>query len=356
MERIDVGVLGATGMVGTRLVRLLEGHPWFRLSEVGASDSSRGQPLGRLVADDDGGPLWDGAAAMVVKSTDAEYSSPVLLSALPSSVAGELELRLAKAGHLVVSNASSHRMDPEIPLIIPEVNPDHIALARRQIELSGGAIVTNPNCVVGGIAMVFHPLHEAFGLEHAVVTTFQAISGAGRPGPSAGDLLDNVLPFIAGEEDKLGDEVRKILGQATETGLENAAIGVSATCTRVGVTHGHLASVSLGFRRPPQVEEARAVLNGFRGGILQDGLPGAPAQPIEVLEGDSRPQPRLDRDRGNGMTVTVGRLRNCEVHHLKMFVLSHNLVRGAAGAALLNAELCHARGLTARAANAAERG
>ena len=356
MERIDVGVLGATGMVGTRLVRLLEGHPWFRLREVGASDRSSGQPLGRLVADDDGGPLWDDAAAMVVKSTDAEYSSPILLSALPSGVARELEPRLARAGHLVVSNASSHRMDPDVPLIIPEVNPGHIALARNQIERSGGGIVTNPNCVVVGIAMMFHPLHEAFGLEHAVVTTFQAISGAGRPGPSAGDLLDNVLPFIAGEEDKLGNEVRKILGRSTETGFESATMRVSATCTRVGVAHGHLASVSLSFRRQPQVEEARDVLNGFRGGILQDGLPGAPAQPIEVLEGDNRPQPRLDRDRGNGMTVTVGRIRACEVHHLKMFVLSHNLVRGAAGAALLNAELCHARGLTVRTANAAAKG
>ena len=354
MERIDVGVLGATGMVGTRLVRLIEDHPWFRLSEVGASDRSRGQPLGGLVANDDGGPLWNGAAEMVVKSVDATFDSPVLLSALPSGVAGELEPSLAKAGHLVVSNASSHRMDPDVPLIIPEVNPDHLELARAQVERSGGAIVTNPNCVVAGIAMAFHPLHQAFGLEQAVVTTFQAISGAGRPGPAAGDLLDNVLPFIAGEEDKLGNEVRKILGRTTETGLEDATTRLSATCTRVGVTHGHLASVSLSFSRPPQVEEATAVLNDFRGDILQDGLPGAPAQPIEVLEGDNRPQPRLDRERGNGMTVTVGRIRNCEVNHLKLFVLSHNLVRGAAGAALLNAELCHARGLTSLLANAAK--
>ena len=352
MDRIDVGVLGATGNVGTRLVRLLDGHPWFRLREVGASDRSRGKPLGRLVADDDGGPLWDGAAAMVVKSVDDEYSSPVLLSALPSGIAEELELRLAKAGHLVVSNASSHRMDPDVPLIIPEVNPDHIALARKQIEQWGGGIVTNPNCVVAGIAMVFHALHEAFGLEQAVVTTFQAISGAGRPGPSAGNLLDNVLPFIAGEEDKLGNEIKKILGRANNGGFEDASMRVSATCTRVSVAHGHLASVSLAFRRQPQVEEVRDLLNGFRGGVLQDGLPFAPAHPIEVLEGDDRPQPRLDRDRGDGMTVTVGRIRPCEVHHLKMFVLSHNLVRGAAGAALLNAELCHARGLTARLAGA----
>jgi aspartate-semialdehyde dehydrogenase len=352
MDRIDVGVLGATGNVGVRLVRMLEGHPWFRLTEVGASDRSKGEQLGRLVADDDGGPLWKEAAQMVVKSVDDEYTAPVLLSALPAGVAKELEPKLAKAGHLVVSNASSHRQDPQVPLIIPEINPDHVSVARAQMEKWGGAIITNPNCVVAGIAMAFHPLHEAFGLEQAVVTTFQAISGAGKPGPSAGDLLDNVIPFIQNEEDKLGKECRKILGKATEAGFEDASIRVSATCTRVPVAHGHLASVSLAFRRAPSVEEVRKLLDAYRGGILQDGLPSAPARPLEVLEGENRPQPRLDRDRGDGMTVTVGRIRPCDVHHIKMLVLAHNLVRGAAGAALLNAELAHARGLTARPADA----
>lgn len=355
MERIDVGVLGATGMVGTRLVRMLENHPWFRLAEVGASDRSRGEALGRLVADDDGGPLGDAAANMIVKSVDDAYSSPILLSALPTGVAKDLEPKLARAGHLVVSNASSHRQDPAVPLIIPEVNPDHVSLARAQKEKTGGAIVTNPNCVVAGIAMVFHPLHEAFGLEQAVVTTFQAISGAGKPGPASFDMIDNVLPYIAGEEDKLGNEVRKILGKATGTGFENPPIRLSATCSRVPVLHGHFASVSLAFRRAPEIEEVKRVLSGFRGNVVQDGLPTAPLHPIEVMEADNRPQPRLDRDKGAGMTVTVGRIRPCEVHHVKMFVLSHNLVRGAAGAALLNAELCHARGLTARPAAAASR-
>ena len=192
--------------------------------------------------------------------------------------------------------------------------------------------------------------HEAYGLEQAVVTTFQAISGAGKPGPASFDMVDNVLPFIAGEEDKIGPEIRKILGKQTESGFENPNIRLSATCTRVPVLHGHSASVSLAFRRRPQIEEVKRLLNGFRGNAIQDGLPCAPARPIEVMEADNRPQPRLDRDRGDGMTVTVGRIRECEVHHLKMFILSHNLVRGAAGAALLNAELCHARGLTARPA------
>ncbi len=352
MERIDVGVLGATGMVGVRLVRLLENHPWFRLREVGASDRSRGKPLGHLVADDDGGPLWSEAAEVVVKSVDDEYGSALLLSALPSTVAKELEPKLAQAGHLVVSNASSHRMGPDVPLVIPEINPDHLGVARRQVERWGGAIVTNPNCVVAGVVMALHPLHEAFELETAVVTTFQAISGAGKPGPSAGDLLDNVLPFIAGEEDKIGAEIRKILGKATGDGFQEAGMRVSASCTRVGVAHGHLASVSLGFRRQPRVEEVAELLNGFTGNVVKDRLPLAPVRPIQVLPGSNRPQPRLDRDVGGGMTVTVGRIRACEVHHIKMFVLAHNLVRGAAGAALLNAELCHARGFTARLADA----
>lgn len=352
MQRIDVGVLGATGLVGVRLVRLLEDHPWFRLAEVGASDRSKGQRLGRLVAEDEGGGLWSGAADQVVKAVDAEYTSPLLLSALPSGVARDLEPRLARAGHLVVSNASSHRMDAGVPLIIPEINPDHIEVARRQAARWGGAIVTNPNCVVAGVAMALHPLHEAFELECAVVTTFQAISGAGKPGPAAGNLLDNVLPYIAGEEDKIGKEIRKILGRTTAYGLEEASTRVSATCTRVGVAHGHLASVSMGFRAEPRVEEVVEALAGFRGRVVDERLPGAPQRPIEVVPGDNRPQPLLDRDAGGGMTVTVGRIRACEVHHVKMFVLAHNLVRGAAGAALLNAELCHARGMSARMAHA----
>ena len=352
MERIDVGVLGATGMVGVRLVRLLEGHPWFRLAEVGASDRSKGQSFGKLTADEDGGPLWAEAAALEVKSVDDEFTSPVLLSALPTDIAKTLEPKLARAGHLVVSNASSHRQAADVPLIIPEVNPDHVAMAEAQIEKLGGAIITNPNCVVAGLAMVLAPLHEAYGVEKVMVTTFQAISGAGKPGPSAGDLLDNVIPFIKGEEDKLGQEIRKILGKTTGTAVDPAGMTVSATCTRVGVAHGHLASMSVAFRKAPSVEDVTKLLNGYQGGIVKEALPIAPARPIEVIEGDNRPQPRLDRDRGAGMTVTVGRIRECEVLHLKMFVLSHNLVRGAAGAALLNAELAHARGLTGRPAAA----
>lgn len=353
-EPLDVGVLGATGNVGTRLVRLLDGHPWFRLREVGASERSAGERLGDLVAGDEDGPLSEEAAGLVVKDLEDTWASPLLLSALPSGVAGPLEPRLAARGHLVVSNASSHRQNPLVPLVIPEVNPGHLALVERQE--GPGAIVTNPNCVVAGLALALAPLHEAFGLERVLVTTFQAISGAGRPGPPAADLLDNVLPFIRGEEEKIPLEVRKILGTLDDEGLKDAPVRVSATATRVSVAHGHLASVSLELRDGATPADVRDALSAYEGGIAGDNLPLAPARPVEVMDEEDRPQPRLDRDRGRGMVVTVGRIRPCEVLDVKLFVLSHNLVRGAAGAALLNAELCHARGLTARVAAPAPAG
>lgn len=346
-EPIDVGVLGATGNVGTRIVRLLDGHPWFRLKEVGASERSAGERLGDLVAADEDGGLSEEAAGLVVKDLEEPWTSPLLLSALPSGVAGPLEPRLASAGHLVVSNASSHRQATDVPLVIPEVNPDHLALVDEQE--SPGAIVTNPNCVVAGLALALAPLHEAFGLERVVITTFQAISGAGRPGPAAADLLDNVIPFIKGEEEKIPLEVRKILGKLEDGAVTEADVRVSATATRVPVAHGHLASVSLAFRTGATPATVREALRSFEGRVADDGLPLAPARPIEVIEDETRPQPRLDRGRGRGMAVSVGRIRPCEALDVKLFVLSHNLVRGAAGAALLNAELCHARGITARA-------
>ncbi len=350
-DPIDVGVLGATGNVGTRLVRMLQDHPWFRLVEVGASERSAGARLGDLVASDEEGALPRDAADLVVKELDGPWRSPLLLSALPSGPAGPLERRLAAEGHLVVSNASAHRQDADVPLVIPEVNPDHLALVEHQ-EGPGG-IVTNPNCVVAGLALALAPLHEAFEIEKVVVTTFQAISGAGKPGPSAADLLDNVLPFIRGEEEKIPLEVQKILGTVEEGTVLGAPIRLSATSTRVGVAHGHLASVSVAFRKGASPAAASEAMASYRGRVADDDLPLAPARPIEVLEEEDRPQPRLDRDRGRGMVVTVGRVRPCEVLDVKFFVLSHNLVRGAAGAALLNAELCHARGLTARLASPA---
>ncbi len=352
-DRIPVGVLGATGMVGARLVALLARHPWFRIAEAGASDRSAGSRLGDLLAGEEIGPLPEDVAALEVRPLEGAWSSPLLLSALPAAVARKVEAEAAAAGHLVVSNASAFRADPDVPLIIPEVNADHLELLERQKKRWPGGIVTNPNCVVTGLATALAPLHEAFGLERAVVTSLQATSGAGRPGPSAYDLVDNVLPLIPGEEEKISAEPKKILGTIGDEGLVPAPFALSATATRVPVIHGHTVSVSAGFRKRPSPEEAAEALTSFGSRIEGLGLPTAPAQPILVTHDPARPQPRLDRDAGGGMGVTVGRIRTDEVLGLSFLVLAHNLVRGAAGAALLNAELCRVKGLVEAAAERA---
>ncbi len=339
-----MGVLGATGTVGARIVRLLEEHPWFRLREVAASPGSAGRRLAEGVPP--GTPLLAESARMELMDPEGPWSSHLILSSLPSAAARDHEVRLAEEGHLVVSNASAHRMDPDVPLLIPEVNPDHLDLLDRQAERWSGGLITNPNCSVGGLALVLAPLHRHFGVERVVVSTYQAISGAGRPGPSAGELTDNVLPLIPGEEEKLSTEPRKILGTLGEGGLEEARFRIAAHCARVPVLDGHLESVSVGLTRKASPEEVAEVLSNFRGEVADEGLPSSPARPVRVTEEPDRPQPRLDREAGHAMTVTVGRIRPCEVLDVKLFLLSHNLGRGAAGAAVLNAELCRVRGRT----------
>ncbi len=342
---IDVGLLGATGTVGTWLARMLEGHPWFRLAEVGASPGSVGKAYGEAAALEGVG---DDVRALPLKPLSDEWKSPLLLSALPSREAGPVEEELAGRGHVVVSNAASHRMDPDVPLIIPEVNPDHIDLVRQQ-ERWAGTIVTNPNCSVVGLALALAPLYRAFGLEAVSVVTLQALSGAGRPGPSAADMLDNVLPHIAGEGEKLAVEPQKILGALEDGRVRPAEFPVSAQTHRVPVAHGHLLAVSVKLERPAGPDEVAAALSAFRGAALDERLPSAPGRVIEVVDDPTRPQPALDRDRGDGMTVTVGRVRRCETLDVKFSALVHNLVRGAAGAALLNAELCQVSGCAAGA-------
>ncbi len=342
-DRVDVGVLGATGAVGQRLVRLLEDHPWFRLGEACGSAASAGKTLAeRIGAGADG--LSSATAGLQLQDPSGPWTSSILLSALPSGAAQELEIQLAEAGHLVVSNASSHRMGETVPLIIPEVNGDHLDLLKCQ-PWKGG-LVTNPNCAAVGLVMALAPLHKTFGVESVVTTSFQSISGAGLPGPPAAIMVDNVIPFIDGEEHKLTCEPQKVLGTMTSEGLEPAEFPVSASCTRVAVLDGHLMSVSVALAGRPSIEDVRSALEGYRGLEVCRGLPSAPKRPLQVLAEDDRPQPRLDRDLGKGMTVSVGRIRPCEVLDTKFFVLSHNLVRGAAGAALLNAELCHAQGIS----------
>ncbi|MEK9500900.1 aspartate-semialdehyde dehydrogenase [Gemmatimonadota bacterium DH-20] len=350
-RRIPVAVLGATGTVGARLVQRLERHPWFRLAEVAASERSEGARLRDRVSPDIELSAVDAERTLV--SLDGPFRSHLVLSALPASAAREIEPELAARGHLVVSNASAFRADPGVPLIVPEVNPDHLDMVDHQAgrwtptggpARDGGGIVTNPNCAVAGLAPVLAPLDAAFGLRRVVVTTFQAISGAGRPGPSAIDLVDNVVPWIGGEEEKIEAEPRKILGRLVDGAIEGASLTVSATATRVPVLHGHLEAVSVELDRTATVDEATAVWRAFRAPEVARGLPSGPEQPIVVLEQDDRPQPRLDRDRAEGMAISVGRVRPCPVHTLRFLVLSHNLERGAAGAAMLNAELAQASG------------
>ena len=320
-----MAVLGATGTVGERLLERLDDHPWFRVAEVAASERSEGRALGTLVLQSPSGP----------------FTSHLVLSALPADVAREVEPALADRGHLVVSNASAFRADPRVPLIVPEVNPDHLALLDRG---SGAGIVTNPNCAVAGLMLALGPLHRAFGVRKVIVTTFQAISGAGRPGPSASSLVDNVVPWIGGEEEKIAREPGKILGTLEGGVTVSADVVVSATATRVPVLHGHLESVSVELARPASPDEAIEMWRAFRAPDVAAGLPSSPARPVVVLTDNDRPQPRLDRDTHGGMAVSIGRVRACEILTLKFMVLSHNLERGAAGAALLNAELATAQG------------
>jgi aspartate-semialdehyde dehydrogenase len=340
-RRRPVAILGATGTVGQRFIQLLEGHPWFEVTEVMASDTSAGKPYAEAV-----GSRWKlptpiprSVAGLKVKGPGDLIRSRILFSALDAGVAGDLEERYARAGHIVSSNARNHRMDPYVPLLIPEINRDHLALLERQsYAKAGGTILTNPNCAAVVICMALAPIHRAFGLESVIAVTFQAASGAGYPGVPSLDLLGNVIPFIAGEEPKVEAETRKILGRLGGKGVVPAEFAVSAQCHRVPVVDGHLAAVSVKLRQPATRKRLVDALTQFRP-LAKLGLPSAPAAPLEVREEEDRPQPRLDVDRAGGMGVTVGRLRPCAVLDWKFDVLGHNTIRGAAGAAILNAEI-----------------
>ena len=346
-DRIPVAVLGATGSVGQRFVQLLENHPWFRLHEVVASERSAGKRYGEA-ADWRLESLMPGqASALEVKPLGAELESTVVFSGLDSSVAGEAEDDYANRGCAVISNSRNHRMDDDVPLMIPEVNAEHIEAIEQQRRRRGsrGYIVTNPNCSVVGLAMALAPLERAFGLETVQVTTMQAISGAGYAGVASYAILDNVIPFIGGgEEDKIEKEPRKILGRWT-TRFEDAPLIISAQVNRTPVIDGHLMTISAKLRQQATIEEVRAAIESFAGEPQRLGLPSAPAKPLHYIDAPDRPQPRLDRDRARGMAVSVGRLRPCPVLDLRLVALVHNTIRGAAGAAILNAELLKARNL-----------
>ncbi|MEO8479780.1 MAG: aspartate-semialdehyde dehydrogenase [Gemmatimonadota bacterium] len=346
MTRIPVAVLGATGAVGQKLLHLLADHPMFEVTQVVASAERIGRAYGEEVR-------WREANRVparvgVLRFTGAEPLPGVRLafSALDAPVARELEPRFATAGVMVVSNASAFRMDADVPLLIPEINADHLVLLDRQRAERGwtGGIITNPNCSTSVLAMALAPIHQAFGIRTAVVATLQAASGAGYPGVPSLDLLDNVIPYIGGEEPKIESECARILGQFADGAVTPASFAVSAMVHRVAVTDGHLVSVSIGLERPASLDEVREALATFRGHPDARQLPSSPQPPVVVLAEDDRPQPRRDRDTGGGMTVSVGRIRPCPVHDIRLVALGHNLVRGAAGAAIQNAELLVAQG------------
>jgi aspartate-semialdehyde dehydrogenase len=345
-DRIPVAVLGATGSVGQRFIQLLENHPWFRLHEVVASDRSAGKSYADAAGWKLDTLLPADASKLVVKDLGAELESRLLFSGLDSKVAGEAEDEYANRGCAVISNSRNHRMDDDVPLLIPEINADHAGAIQKQQQRRKCYIVTNPNCSVMGLAMALAPLERAFGVEHVQTTTMQAITGAGYAGVTSYAILDNVIPYIGdGEEEKIEKEPRKILGRWDGTHHIDAPMTISAQVNRVPVIDGHLMTISVKLRNRASMEDVRAAIESFTGEPQRLGLPFAPKHPLHYIDAPDRPQPRLDRDRERGMAVSVGRLRPCNVLDLRLVALVHNTIRGAAGAAILNAELLKARGL-----------
>lgn len=346
-NKIPVGILGATGAVGQKFVKLLENHPWFETAELAASDRSAGKAYKDATIWRQYTPVPDALKDKEVKPCEPNLNCKVVFSGLDSSVAGEVEEAFAQAGYIVLSNSKNHRMDEDVPLLVPEVNPEHLGLIKTQRERRGwsGAIVTNPNCSTIGLVMALAPIHQAFGVRRVIVATMQALSGAGYPGHSAIDMLGNIIPFIGGEEDKVETEPLKIMGAIDGEKIRFADCKISAHTNRVFVEDGHMECVSVELEKKASPDEIAEVLANFRSLPQELKLPFAPAQPVIVTSDRDRPQPRFDRDAGGGMSAVVGRIRPCPVFDIRFVVLSHNTVRGAAGAAILNAEIMKAQGL-----------
>ena len=347
MAQIPVGILGATGMVGQQFIALLANHPWFKAEWLGASQRSEGKAYKDAAAWRLSSRLPDDVARRTVEAAAPGNAPKLVFSGLDSSVAGEIEKAFAEAGHIVVSNSRNYRMEQTVPLLIPEVNADHLKLLDAQGAATGwkGRILTNPNCATVVLAMALAPLRQ-FGLTSTLVTTLQAISGAGYPGVPSWDILGNVIPHIGGgEEEKIETETKKILGALMGDRVENHAVTVSATTTRVPVQNGHTVSASVGLSQRPTPDAIIEAWRSFTGRPQALDCPSAPKHPVVYLDEVNRPQPLLDVDRDGGMTVTVGRLRPCPIFDYKFVSLGHNTIRGAAGAAILNAELMHREGL-----------
>jgi len=360
-NRQPIGILGATGMVGQRYIQLLENHPLFEITWLGASDRSSGKTYGEAAKWRLDTPLPERIAKMTVSAAEPEGAPKVIFASVDAAIAREMEPAFAAAGCAVISNSSAFRMAPNVPLVIPEVNSDHLHLIEEQPwrKESGGYIVTNPNCSTIGLVMALKPIEERFGIEQIFVTTMQAVSGAGYPGVASMDILDNVVPYIGGEEEKMESETLKLLGALDGHAVKPLTAGMTAHCNRVPVIDGHTecVSIKLGKKLGREVtqEDILKAWAEFRP-LAGLNLPFAPEQPVEWSGLPDRPQPRLDRNRGRGMAVTVGRLRPCNLLDWKFVLLSHNTVRGAAGATILNAEMLHSMGklepVTAAAARA----
>jgi aspartate-semialdehyde dehydrogenase len=336
-----VGILGATGMVGQRFIELLVDHPQFEVTAVAASDRSQGKTYAEACAWRLSGEMPAAVRSLRVQPPTPPLDCDLVFSSLPGDIARETEGSFAAAGYPVISNSSAFRMDEDVPLLIPEVNHQHLGLIEKQKHRypSGGFVVTNPNCSTIMLALALAPLHAAFGVSAVAATTLQALSGAGYPGVASLDILDNVLPHIGGEEEKIETETKKILGRFVDERIDHAQMAVSAQCHRVNVADGHMAAVRVKLAREADLRELREVLESFRSLPQEIGLRSAPAAPIVVRDEADRPQPKLDRDAGKGMTITIGRLMPDAVLDYRFVVLSHNTIRGAAGAAILNAEL-----------------
>jgi aspartate-semialdehyde dehydrogenase len=349
MERRNVGILGATGAVGQRFIQLLADHPWFNITWLAASDRSAGKTYAEACHWRLDTPLHERIAKMVLQPNTPEGSGAelprIIFSSIDAPIARELEPKFAAAGCAVISNSSAFRMAKDVPLVVPEVNADHLEMIEQQAtrKASGGYLVTNPNCCAIGLVLPLKPLEEAFGIEKLFVSTMQAVSGAGYPGVASLDILGNVIPYIKNEEEKLQEEVGKLLGAVSGDGFRFADLTLSALCNRVAVVDGHTECVSIKLRKPATHEQIVAAWAEFQPlhGKSLDGfhLPSAPEFPVEYAPEENRPQPRLDLMRGNGMATTVGRLRPCSLFDWKFTLLSHNTIRGAAGAAILNAEV-----------------
>ncbi len=349
MSKIPVAVLGATGSVGQRFISLLQNHPWFEVVALAASDRSEGKPYAQAArwVLNDPLPAYAQSMTLVPATPQSVSGAKIVFSALPAELAKDLEPQFARAGMAVCSNASSYRKEEDVPLLLPEVNADHIHLipAQRQLRGWSGAILTNPNCTSTGLTVALKALQDAFGLKRAFVVSMQALSGAGYPGVPSLDILDNVIPNIGGEETKVEWEPRKMLGSLAQGGIRLADVKLSAHTNRVAVSDGHTVCVSVELETPASPEEAAAILSAYHAPEPARALPSAPQPVILLREEPDRPQPRLDRLTGGGMTTVIGRLRPDPLFHLKFVVLSHNTIRGAAGGSIYNAELLVQEGL-----------